>query len=350
LGAEKLLQADHIRTFASTVLMRIGMGSDDAAVVADALAWADLRGISAQGLSKLPVIVARVRAGGTAARPPVRIVSETAAVTVYDAASEWGQVSGARAMRAAVRKAAGTGVAMSIVRNAGSLGALGYYAMLAAEQGQIGLAVNNSSPLLQAWGGTKPILGNQGFAVGAPSGGPVPLLLDTALSSITLTRIHELLAARARLPDGVAVNSDGRPTTDPREALAGGLLPSGGHRGFGLAIMFEVLTGVLSGGACFADSARPLSELNEPQGVSQFFLAIDPRVVMPLAEFTSRVDALVEAIHRSPPAPGVDRVRVPGERAAALAVGREHDGVPFAESELLKLQALGTQYGVALGS
>jgi LDH2 family malate/lactate/ureidoglycolate dehydrogenase len=349
LGAEKLLLAARIRTFASTVLERIGMGSGDAAVVADALAWADLRGISAQGLTKLPVIVARVRAGGTASRPPARIVSETAAVTVYDAASEWGQVSGVRAMRAAVRKAADTGVGMSIVRNAGSLGALGYYVMLAAEQGQIGLAVNNSSPLLQAWGGTEPILGNQGFAIGAPSGGPVPLLLDTALSSITLTRIHELMAVRARLPDGVAVDSDGRPTTDPGEALAGGLLPSGGRRGFGLAIMFEVLSGVLSGGASFADSVRPLSELNQPQGVSQFFLAIDPRVVMPLAEFTSRVDALVEVIHRSPPAPGVDRVRAPGERAAAVAARREHDGVPFAEPELVKLRALGAEYGVDLG-
>lgn len=207
MGAEKLLLAARIRTFASTVLERIGMGSGDAAVVADALAWADLRGISAQGLTKLPVIVARVRAGGTASRPPVRIVSETAAVTVYDAASEWGQVSGVRAMRAAVRKAADTGVGMS----------------------------------------------------------------------------------------------------------------------------------------------RPLSELNQPQGVSQFFLAIDPRVVMPLAEFTSRVDALVEVIHRSPPAPGVDRVRAPGERAAALAARREHDGVPFAEPELVKLRALGAEYGVDLG-
>jgi len=340
------LSGQQIAEFAAGILIQVGMSEGDAAIVGDALAWADLRGIAAQGLAKLPIIVARLRAGGTSPNPKVTVVQESPVVTVFDAADEWGHVSGVRAMRAAVAKAKRVGAGISLVRNTSTASAMGYYANVAAEQGLIGLALNNGAPLLRTWGGTTELLGNQAFAIGAPSRRHAPLLLDTALSAITLTAIQELLARGMALPAGLALNAAGDPTTDPEEALGGSLLPSGGHRGYGLAIMFEALTGLLSGSARFAEDVTPLEDVRRPQSVSHFMLAIDPGVSMPLDQFRARVDDLIDRIHASVPAAGVDQVRVPGERSATYAAAREANGVLFPADRLAELRDLGAEFDV----
>jgi LDH2 family malate/lactate/ureidoglycolate dehydrogenase len=322
------------------------MPEEDAAIVAEALAWADLRGIRPQGLAKLPTIVARLQAGGNVACPNVEVVRDTPVLTVFDAGHAWGHVAGVRAMRVAIAKAIAAGVGIAVVRNTDSASALGYYAMLAVEEGLIGWAMNNTTPLLPPWGGTTKLLGNQAFALGCPSARHAPLLFDSATSAITWTGIDKLRHCGAQLPDGVALNAAGEPTTDPVEALAGFLLPMGGHRGYGLSLMFEVLTSVLSGGR-LGPEVTPLSYLDRPQGVSHFMLAIDPRALMPLERFVERVDELIDRVHASPPAPGVDRVRLPGERGAETAAHRERDGVPFPADDVTELRRLGDGLGVA---
>jgi LDH2 family malate/lactate/ureidoglycolate dehydrogenase len=345
--SEEILTAAQIRTFAAAVLERVGMSGADAAVVADALAWADLHGIAAQGLAKLPVIVARLRTGGNAAAPPIKIVSETAATTVFDVADEWGHVAGVRAMRSAIAKAKSAGVGLGLVRNTSSASAMGYYAMLAAAENVIGLALNSGYPLLAPWGGTTRALGNQAFAIGCPAGRHGALLFDTATGAISWTGIEALRdRGENRLPEGLALTAQGEPTTDPVEALAGILLPMGGHRGYGLSLMFEVLTGVLSGGDRFGSEVTSLHDLNRPQSVSHFMLAVDPQISMPFDQFTERVDALIDQMHASPPASGVDRVRVPGEHSAEVARRRGRDGVPFPTARLAELRRLGDEWEV----
>jgi LDH2 family malate/lactate/ureidoglycolate dehydrogenase len=346
--SEEIVSAAQIRAFAATALGRVGMSNADAAVVADALAWADLHGIDAQGLAKLPLIVARLRAGGNAVAPSIKVVSETQATTVFDVADEWGHVSGVRAMRAAIRKAKTVGVGLGVVRNTSSASAMGYYAMLAAKDDLVGVALNSTYPLMPPWGGTTRVLGNQAFAIGCPSGRHGPLLFDSALSAISWTGI-EALRGRGEewIPEGLALTADGKPTSDPVQALAGILLPMGGHRGYGLALIFEVLTGVLSGGDRFGRDVTNIHDLAQPQGVSHFMLAVDPQISIPLDQFLERVDALIDQMHASPPASGVDRVRVPGERRADVARLRERDGVPFPASRLAALRRLGEDLGVS---
>ncbi|MGH2492470.1 MAG: Ldh family oxidoreductase [Candidatus Limnocylindria bacterium] len=346
-AAGEVVTAERVRTFATSVLTRSGMSAEDAAVTADALAWADTRDIGAQGIAKLPLIVKRLRAGGTSGSARVELVGDTPALKIFDAHGAWGHVAGVTAMRAAIGAADGSGVGAAVVRNTDSASALGYYAMLAVGANKIGVAINNGTPLMAPTGGTTRTVGNQAFAIGAPAGRHPPLLFDTATSAITWTAIEALRERGLPLPADVALDVSGRPTRDHDAALAGILLPMGGHRGFGIALMWEVLTGILSGGPRFARDITPLASLDQPQSVSHFYLTIDPTVVMTYESFTARVDTLIDQIHTSPQAAGVQRVRVPGEQSAADQARRERDGFTLPPVHLREIEELAREVGIA---
>ena len=344
-SATEPLTAERVRDFTARVLERVGMTSEDARIVGDALAWGDLRGLTAQGIAKLPLIVQRIRAGGTRADAVTRVVADSPSFARVNAHRAWGHVAGVRGMRIAMAKAKATGVGAVTVGNTDSGSAMGYYAELAARDGLIGLAINDGTPLMPPPGGTTRVVGNQAFALSAPTGGD-PLLFDSALSGISWTQIDELRDRGEALREGLALDPSGRPTTDHAAAMAGLLLPMGGHRGFGLALMWEVLTGVLSGNERFASAITPLSELAQPQSVAHFHLAIDPAIATPFAEFTARVDALVGRVHASPPAAGVARVFVPGEQGYATVRRREREGIAVLPERAHELAALGAELGV----
>lgn len=342
-SATETLTAERVRDFTAGVLERVGMSSEDALIVGEALAWADRRGLTAQGIAKLPLIVRRIRAGGTNAGAALSVVRDAPSFARVDARQAWGHVAGVRAMRIAIAKARSTGVGAVTVANTDSGSAMGYYAEIAALEGFIGLAINDGTPLMPPPGGTTRVVGNQAFAIAAPSGGD-PLLFDSALSAVSWTQIDELRDRGEPLREGFALDARGRPTVDHAAALAGMLLPVGGHRGFGLALMWEVLTGVLSGNDRFASTVTPLAELERPQSVAHFHLAIDPTLAT--AEFTARVDALVDRVHASPPAAGVARVFVPGEQGYATVARREREGITVLPERASELAALGAELGV----
>jgi LDH2 family malate/lactate/ureidoglycolate dehydrogenase len=342
-----ILRPDDVRAFTRDVLIAIRMRPDDAEIVGEAFAWADLRGIAAQGIAKLPLLVGRIRAGGTSARAMVTVVRQTPNSAVLDAHDAWGHVAGVRGMRLAIEKArAGGGLGYVVVRNTSSGSAMGYYPSLAVAEGLIGLAINTTSPLMAPSGGTTIELGNQAFAIGAPAGRHPAIVFDSALSAISWTGIERLLERGEPLPEGAALTADGEPTTEGLAAMAGILLPMGGHRGYGLALMWEVLAGILSGGERFGREIAPTREVGRPQGLSHALLAIDPAAFGPREAFLARVDALIDQVHASPPMPGVDRVRVPGERREALAAERERDGVPVTAEAVAELRELGRELGV----
>ena len=342
-----IVSADRVREFAERVLERAGMPRDDARIVGDALAWADLRGITAQGIAKLPLIVKRIRAGGTRTDARMSTRAEKPSFIRLAGHQVWGHVAGVRAMRIAIRKARETGIGAASVGYTDSGSAMGYYAELAARERMIGVSINNGTPLMPPHGGTTRVVGNQAFAIAAPAGRHPWLLFDSALSAVSWTQIEELRDRGEPLRAGLALDAEGRPTTDHADALAGMLLPVGGHRGFGLALMWEVLTGVLSGNERFASRITPLAQLEKPQSVAHFHLAIDPTVVMPYEQFIARVDALIDQVHASPPAEGVARVFVPGEQGYGVAERRERDGIPVSAERATELEALGRELGVA---
>lgn len=336
--------AEQLRTFTQRIFVRCGMPVADAEILADHLVWADLRGISWLGVNKVPEYVARLRAGVTTAtgRDPV-VTYQRGGFLVVDAEDTFGQVAGYRTTKRVIDTARTTGVSAAVVRNTTSAGALGYFASLAVEENMIGLAINNSPPLLPAPGGAEQVVGNQAFAVASPAGRHPPLVLDMATSAITLARIHDYQQRRELLPEGVALTADGRPTVDPVAALDGMLLPMGGHRGFGLALLWEVLTGVLAASATFSTDVSWPGDASRPQGVSMLLLVIDPTVSMPYETFTARVDDLIDRIHASRPADGANPVRVPGERAARIMESRRAEGIQLPAPLLAKLRALAAE-------
>jgi LDH2 family malate/lactate/ureidoglycolate dehydrogenase len=336
--------ADRLRAFAHGVFERLGMPADEAALMADHLVWADLRGASWLGVRKIPQYTARIRMGGTKPAAELVTISDRPAFALLDALDSWGQVVGVRAMRLAIGKARSAGTGAVVVRNTTSAGTLGYFAAQAAAEGLIGVAINNSPPLQVATGGTAKAIGNQAFAVAAPADRHDVLLLDMATSAMSLAGIHLHAQRGEPLPDGVALDASGRPTVDPAAALGGTLLPMGGHRGYGLALMWEVLTGVLAGGPRFAANVTMPDEHARAQGVSMILLAIDPAASE--GAFPARVDELVDQMHASPAAPGVERVTVPGERGHALAAARRRDGVPLPTELVTTLKELANELGV----
>lgn len=346
-SGEELVEPARLRRFAGQVFEGLGMHTADADSLAEQLVWAELRGVASVGAKKIPQYTARLRAGGTRARAESVVLAEGDALVVIDAQDGWGQVAGARAMRLAIEKARSCGVGSALVRNTTSAGALGYFAMLAAEQRMVGLAINNSPPLQPVWGGMDKVIGNQAFAIASPAGRHDPLLFDAATSAISLARIHDHQRRGERLPQGVALTADGEPTVDPAAALAGILLPMAGHRGSGLSLMWEVLTGVLAGGSRFATDVTMPDVYDRPQAVSMFLLAIDPKVVMPVETFEARVDDLIDRVHGSAPAPGVERVTVPGERSRRTELSRTAKGIPLPAALVAELRALGEELGVS---
>lgn len=340
------VDAEELRTFIRHVLLAIGMRPAAAELTADAMLWADLRAIEPHGVAKLPILVERIEAGVTAADAEPTVVSETATTALIDAGTVWGQVAATWAMELAVEKARVHQLGAVVVRNSSSLGALGYYPLVAVRAGQIGLVITNSMPLLAPWGGTTKLLGNQAYAIGCPAGRYPPLLLDISNSATSYGNIKMALERGEQLGPGLAFDAEGRPTTDPAAALEGLLAPAGGHKGFGLALMWEVLTGVLAGMA-YGPNVGALEDLARPQETSHFLLALDPAAYLPLEQFTARIDSLIEQIGSVPPAPGVERPYAPGEQGFMRSAARAGEGIPLSARRRSELATLGRRIGVS---
>jgi LDH2 family malate/lactate/ureidoglycolate dehydrogenase len=220
------------------------------------------------------------------------------------------------AMKAAMAKAKSQGIAYVGVRNSCHFGAAGYYAWLAAKEGLIGVAMANDIPSVTAPGARGAVTGSNPLAYAIPASKHQPIILDMAISTVAGGKVTAAKALGQSIPDNWIVDRDGRPTTDPSQFFGGGaLLPMAGHKGYGLALLIETLSGILSGAAItWGIRSWMLADASLPTGHGGAFLAIDPRCIVPEGTFTSRVDALIDEIHAAPKAEGSERIYVPGER------------------------------------
>ena len=346
MKGDRVVPAPELRAFFSRVLEAVGLRPPEAEIVADPLVWCELRGNEPHGVSRLPAWVARLRAGGSPPEAVPTVIASTNTTAVMDARAALGHLAATRAMELAVEKASRYHLGAVVVRNSSSLGAVGYYPLIAVRRQLIGLTITNSMPLMAPWGGAAKLLGNQAYAIGCPAGRHFPLLLDTSNTATSWARIKLARERGEKLAPGLALDQDGRPTIDPARALEGLLLPAGGHKGYGLALIWEVLTGVLAGMA-FGPNVGSHEALDRPQEVSHFALALDPSAFLPLDQFKVRMDSLIDQLHTVPKAPGVDRVYVPGERGFLLAQEREREGIPLSARRLSELRKLAEQVGVS---
>lgn len=315
MSAMLTLPAAALTALARDLLVAAGAPDDKADLVAEALVDADIEGLGSHGLMLLPMYLDRIAAGSVVPAAEGRIVSDTGAQIVLDAENGLGHVTAVRAAALAVERARAHGLAAVAVRNAFHFGAAGRFARSIAEAGCVGIVMANTRPLMPAPGGAERVVGNNPIAIAVP-GPSEPIVLDLALSAGAMGKIRLAESRGEAIEPGWATDAEGRPTTDPAEAIRGMLLPAGGAKGFGLAVMIDLMAGGLASGA-IGEAVRPLyGDLSKPYGSANLFLAIDIAGFRPVGDFETAAGAFADRIRASRIAPGAGPVRMPGDRAS----------------------------------
>ena len=341
---------DWLRSAVIRLFIAAGLSEPAAATVTDGLVEADLRGVSSHGVMLVPMYLDRLRAGSVTTTQRAEVVGDLGAVAVLDAADALGILTGDQAMSLARDRSRAHGVGIVVVRRAFHFGAAFRYAAWAARDGAIGIAAANTRPLMPAPGGARPVVGNNPLAIAVPAPGGEPIVLDMALSEAALGKIRLAAAQGREIPASWATDPQGRPTTDPEAAIAGMLLPAGGPKGFGLAFMLEVLTGVLSGGSFGAAVQGLYADVSVPNDCAHLFIAIEPQAFGAGGEFAARVGALAEQVTSSPTVPGVARVMLPGQIEAERHAAAQASGITLDAQLMERLGAAAAALGVELNA
>jgi LDH2 family malate/lactate/ureidoglycolate dehydrogenase len=338
------VQLDTLGRFCREAAEQMLVPPGDAEIFVDVLVSGSLRSVPAQGqgVQQLPTYYERIKAGVIDVDARFEISSRHAAVALADAHRGLGSVSATKAMALAVELAASQGIGAVGVRDSTHFGIAAYYAMLALPHEFIGIAFSNAGPEIAPWGGTQAVVGTNPWAVAIPAGTELPVVLDIANSTSGKGMIGWYLREGRSIPDDWALTADGRRTADPELGSAGTLFPLGGPKGYGMAVVVDALTGVLTGSAfglaCFGA---------EWQNVGHLLIALDVSRFGPVADFKDRIDTLIGQIRSSPLAPGTDAIYLPGELEHRRAEERRRSGVPIEAGRFDALVALGNELGVS---
>jgi LDH2 family malate/lactate/ureidoglycolate dehydrogenase len=324
-GALRTVCAEKLGALVADLFAAVGLSRKAAAKVAEDLVDADLAGLHSHGVMLVDMYIERLQKGSVSKLEAASIVWERQGAVVLDAGNALGQLTGHQAMAIAISKALQFGAGIVSVRHGFHFGIAGQYALQAASAGCVGIAMCNTRPLMPAPGGGERVVGNNPIAIAVPTTGEIPIVLDMATSEAAMGKIRMADKAKESIPATWAVTAKGEPTTDPADAIAGMLLPSGGAKGFGLSFLIDLLCGLLSQGATGAQ-VRPLyGDLSLPYDCSHLFIAIDVAHFCDVDWFREQAAAAAERIRSGERAPGVDRLLTPGEpewRRRQRAAGR----------------------------
>ncbi|MFH8696083.1 Ldh family oxidoreductase [Streptomyces chartreusis] len=341
VGAPDLLE------FAAATAEAHGVPPADARLLADTLVTAELWGHPSHGMLRLPWYLARIESGATAAVTAPATVSDNGAVLVVDGRDGLGQVLTDRAISWGVERARRHGISAIALRNSGHFGTAAYFTRKAADQGCVALLATNASPAMAPWGGREKRLGTNPWSIAAPGGRYGTVVMDIANTAVARGKIY---AARERgepIPAGWAADADGVPTTDPRRAIEGLILPMAGHKGYAISFTFEVLAGVLTGSAFGSGVVGPYRATGR-SGVGHLLICVDIRSMADPAEFEGRIESLIEETKSTPTAPGAAEVFVPGEPEARTAERLRTEGITIADDTWAALTRIAATTAVPL--
>ena len=263
------------------------------------MVWCESIGRHNFGIERIAIHLKRLQAGVLNGMAVPRMERLTGSLGRLDGDGGFGYAAAEIAMREAIAMARGSGIGAVGVKNSNFFGAGAYYVNMAAEAGMIGLALSNSFPKVAAHGGVTPVLGTNPFAFGAPRANGGHLLFDMATSALAGSTVREHIAAQKPLPEGLAIDGDGRPITDPAKVNDGALLPFGGAKGFGLSLLVEVLAGVITGAGVGDGVASMYTDFTRNGGNGHFMLALDISRFMPLDDYHARFEGLVAMLKAS---------------------------------------------------
>ena len=339
------VHADELMGFGTRVLTTLGVPKDDAQLVSDSLVTADLWGHPSHGMLRLAWYVARLRSGVMAAVTSPETVVDAGAIAVLDGREGIGQVVTDRACRQAVERAAAHGVGVVAVRNSNHFGTAAYWTRRMADAGCVGILTTNGRPAMAPWGGREKTVGANPWSIATPGGSHGPVVLDIANTGVARGKIYAALQRGEPIPESWAIDAEGAPTTDPRAAIEGILLPMAGHKGYGISFMMDVLSGVLTGSSYATGVAGPYVP-DRRSGCGHLVLALRIDAVLDPADFARRIDDLIASTKAVPPAQGVDEIFYPGEIENRAEARGRRDGVSLPEKTVEDLRALGESCGI----
>jgi L-2-hydroxycarboxylate dehydrogenase (NAD+) len=350
--AKIIYRVEDIKDYSVRFFVKHGVSEENARISAEILVSADMRGVDSHGVIRLDTYYgSRLRSGLIDPKTPLTVLRETPTSLALDAGSGLGQVAGYHAMQRCIAKAGEVGMAMVTVRNSNHYGIAGYYAMMALPHNMIGISFTNSQPLVAPTYGRTAILGTNPIAVAAPAGHNRPYVLDMATSIVPIGRITVYQKANKPIPDGWGIDKEGRITTDPNEVLKGGaLLALGGsdimrgYKGYGLSLLVDIFSGILSG----ASFGKHVGHPNEgkPADVGHFFGAIRVDAFRDIADFTRDMDVLLDELKNAPKAAGQERIYIHGEKEFELYERYAKEGVPIMAEVVNGLKEIGAKVGV----
>ncbi|MCS2609760.1 Ldh family oxidoreductase [Halomonas dongshanensis] len=302
-----------LRAFSTRVFQAVGLNLQDAETVTDVLIHADLRGHASHGLTRIPIYAERIHAGVVNAHPDIQVHRPSPAFLMVDADNAPGPVASLAAVEAAIETAKKQGVCACVVAHSNHNGPGSYYAEKAIEANCIFIGMTNAPPSMAVFGGREAVIGTNPFTFGSPVQNAPALVLDMATSVVARGKIVESAKRKESIPDGWALDREGKPTTDAQAAEQGVVLPFGGPKGSAMAIMGETLCGVLAGGRFAGSMGNLYSDFERPQDIGHFFLIIDTSRTHLDSDYAKRVSQLRDELKTSAPADGVSQIKMPGE-------------------------------------
>jgi LDH2 family malate/lactate/ureidoglycolate dehydrogenase len=306
------IQAGRLREVSVQILKGLNATQDEAELVADCLVRAEMRGIDTHGVYFLKLLSDRVDVHMIRIPTELKVVREDGTTSILDGGNGLGQVAAHRAMKMSIQKARELGIGLTLVRNTNHIGILAFYTLMAAEEGMVGIVMSNSAPSMSPWGGTEPFLGTNPISIAIPGSSRSPVVLDMSSSVVARGKIRRAQRMKESIPLGWALDETGTPTTDPVAALKGTLLPIGGPKGYGLALMVDALAGLLSGSR-YGPEVKTFHQPLGPTGIGVFTTAIDIERFMPLHQFKALMTSYVGSIKKTKKVKNISQIYLPGE-------------------------------------
>lgn len=345
------IEIGKLKQFCEKALVKEGMKEEYAKIVAEVLSETDAFGTNSHGTKNLHNYIKKARVGGLDIHGEPEIVAEGPAFAVYDAKKTMGMIPSYLAMNKAVEKAKETGIALVTVKNSCHFGAAGYYANLAAKQGMIGLSMSNVDPNMTAPGARGMLIGNNPFAYAAPSKVVPSVFLDVALSNVASLKVVQARKDKKQIPDTWIVDKDGLPTTDPSHyPEEGAMQPMAAHKGYGLAVMVDLLTGILAGSptSMSGDIVSWCFEMEKPNNVTHTFIAVNPELFSKEQPVEDKVEKMSGILRDAPKAKGTNRIFTPGEIEWGKHAQAETEGINLPEDVENSLQGLAEDLQIEL--
>lgn len=345
ITSEQRVDAEKLLALVTTTFTRCGMEQPDAALLADSLVFADLSGVHSHGVLRVPEYVKKLTAGGVNPRGRPHVVRDCGACIVVDGDNSMGQIGATFAMREVIGRAQTFGLAAAGIRGSNHCGAMAYFARMALEHDMIGIATTNALPTMAPWGGAERILGINPLAVAIPTAKATPIVYDAAFSGSAHGKIRVYQQKGLQIPEGWALDKEGRPTTDPAAAIDGLLAPIGGFKGAGLALIMGILSSMLSG-AAYGTELGDIVNGPRPGQDGHFVLVLRVSAFADIDHFKARVDGAIDQIHTSRLASGFDRAYAPGEVEAINRTQYQRDGIPLNTVTVADLVKTAAQFGL----